>query len=486
MNAGGGLQVPQGIADRITTMGDDIAALAARQEELARMAGVGDNPIGRFEILQGYLGVAVVAFVITLFMTPLARRAAISLGVIDHPSSRKVHRIPIAYLGGVAVFLGILGGILYSYLAVPFEWLIDWHPSKWNEPGSSIGINDPGTPQLVRPSIVLGITVIMIVGLVDDVVGIMPRVKLGGQLFAAAALAYDDIGVKVAQGILSPTLGELLDNRTLSWLVEVPGTGMSLELDLIYWTGTAVIAIFVLGGCNASNLIDGLDGLLSGVTAIAGIGLLVICLGLAMVDDGPADAQRVVLCMALVGACLGFLPHNFNPASIFLGDCGSLLLGFCTIVIILMLGDSGTEAGRTYLVIAGLIIYGIPIIDTVLAIVRRKLAGKRMSDPDSDHLHHMLKRALGVKGAVLTLYGIGTGFALLGIALSLGRARVIYALALVFASYIAVYAIKIARRRHHEEQAMARAAKPGALGSVPVEAPSEAVSGGSTAASSGG
>ncbi len=453
MISGGGLKVPQGIADRISTFGDDIAALASRHQELEQLVGIASEKAGRFEILQGYLGVAVVAFVITLLTTPLARHMAITLGVIDHPSSRKVHRIPIAYLGGVAVFLGIMGGILYSYLAVPIEGLITWQkPTQWISP-------DTETPQLVRPSIVLGLTVIMIVGLIDDVVGIMPRVKLGGQLFAAAALAYDDIGVKVAQGILSPTIGELVGNRNLSWMFEIPGLGMPVELDLMYWTGTAVIAIFVLGGCNASNLVDGLDGLLTGVTAIAAMGLLFICLSLAMVDDGPRDAQRIILCLALVGACLGFLPHNFNPASIFLGDCGSLLLGFCTIVIILMLGDTSTDAGRTYLVIAGLIIYGIPIIDTVLAIVRRKLAHKKMSEPDSDHLHHMLKRALGVKGAVLTLYGIGVGFALLGVALSLGRARVVYALALVFASYIGVYAIKIARRRHLEEQALARTAR---------------------------
>jgi len=117
-------------------------------------------------------------------------------------------------------------------------------------------------------------------------------------------------------------------------------------------------------------------------------------------------------------------------------------------VMILSLGDTG----RTSLVAAGLIIYAVPIIDTMLAIVRRKLAGKRLSDPDADHLHHMLSRWAGVKGAVLVLYGIGAVFATLGVVLSLVRGRFVYALALVFASYIAVYAIKIARRKHLEEQ----------------------------------
>ncbi|KAA0213458.1 MAG: undecaprenyl/decaprenyl-phosphate alpha-N-acetylglucosaminyl 1-phosphate transferase [Leptolyngbya sp. PLA3] len=458
MISGTPLKVPQGVADRIGQLGDEIARLAEKQHELAGLA-MGTAPEhSRFDILQGYLGVAIAAFLITLVATPLARRAAIHLGIIDRPSERKVHRVPIAYLGGVAVFLGIMGGIIYSYLAVPVDGLIDWHNTAYV-------MKETGRPYLVPPSIVLGITVIMVVGLIDDMVGIMPRVKLGGQLFAAAALAYDDIGVKVAQGVLAPTLGELINNRDLLWVIDLPIVGLPVELDLIYWTGTAIIAIFVLGGCNAANLIDGLDGLLTGVTAIAAMGLLVIALSLALFDDGPRDAQRIVLGLSVVGACLGFLPHNFNPASIFLGDCGSLMLGFCTIVLILMLGDSGQATGRTYLVIAGLIIYAIPIIDTVLAIFRRKLAGKRLSEPDSDHLHHMLKRALGVKGAVLTLYGIGVGFALLGIALSLGRARWIYALALLFASYIAVYSIKIARRKYLEEQAALRAA------GVPASAP---------------
>jgi UDP-GlcNAc:undecaprenyl-phosphate GlcNAc-1-phosphate transferase len=295
--------------------------------------------------------------------------------------------------------------------------------------------------------------VIVLVGLIDDVSGISPRVKLGGQLFAAAALAVGDIGVKVAAGVLTPTLGRLLDKPDLVYTIDLPMTIPLLDtsvltLDVIYWTGTAVIAVFVLGACNAANFIDGLDGLLTGTTSIATIGFLVIALGLAVADDGPLDGPRVVICLAVLGACLGFLPHNFNPATIFLGDAGSLLLGYCAAVMILSLGDTG----KTSLVAAGLIIYAIPIIDTMLAIIRRKLAGKKMSDPDADHLHHMLKRWTSVKGAVLILYAMGITFATLGVVLSLVRARFVYALALLFASYIAVYAIKIARRQHFEEQ----------------------------------
>jgi len=243
----------------------------------------------------------------------------------------------------------------------------------------------------------------------------------------------------------------------------VPGfEGGALHFDLVYWVGTAIIGFFVLGACNATNLIDGLDGLLTGTTAISAAGLLIISLGLAAADDGVRDTQRLVLCMALLGACLGFLPHNFNPATIFLGDAGSLLLGYTTIVIILTLGATD----KTHLVMAGLIVFAVPLIDTCLAIVRRKMAGQSISSADSDHLHHMLKRALGVKGAVLVLYGMAASFAGLGVLVSMGRARVVYIIALMLASFIGVTAIKIARRKFIEQQAIdsdAKRATPGVL-----------------------
>jgi UDP-GlcNAc:undecaprenyl-phosphate GlcNAc-1-phosphate transferase len=256
----------------------------------------------------------------------------------------------------------------------------------------------------------------------------------------------------VAAGVIMPVtrafgLPTLNINGMESLGFVIPLGGVVVPVDIVYWAGAAVIAVFVLGACNASNLIDGLDGLLTGTTAITTAGLLIVALTLAVLDDGARDGQRIVLCMAVLGACLGFLPHNFNPATIFLGDCGSLLLGFCTIVIILTLGDTG----KTQLVLAGLIMYAVPIIDTVLAIVRRKLAGRSVSEADDQHLHHLLLRALGVRGAVLTLYGIAAAFTVLGVALSLSRARVVYALALIIAAYIGVSAIKIARRQQLEE-----------------------------------
>jgi UDP-GlcNAc:undecaprenyl-phosphate GlcNAc-1-phosphate transferase len=465
------------VANHVRELGHQISELATKQAELARIVRLGDAPeeASRLSIFHGYMWVMVVAFVVTLLATPIMRRFAVSHGVIDRPSDpRKIHRYPIAYLGGAAVFLGFLGAVFYSVLAAKFPGLIQFH--------RTVNVSADGFHFPVPFSVLGGATAIMLTGLIDDVLHISPRIKIAGQLFAAAWLAIDDVGVKVAQGLLEP-IGHALGLKALAFSIPLGVTvpffnWTEIPVDLIYWAGTGIIALFVLGGCNAANLIDGLDGLLSGVTAIANIGLLVIALTLAMNDDGPRDAQRIVICLATLGACLGFLPHNFNPASIFLGDCGSLLLGFLTVVTILTLGDTG----KTHLVFAGLIIYSIPILDTTLAIIRRKMAGKKMSDPDDQHLHHMLKRALGVKGAVLALYGIAGSFATLGVLMSVGRARVVYALTLLFASFIIVTAIKIARRKHIEEQAAAYDAKRAAGGpqlppSAPAPQPSPAPAG---------
>jgi UDP-GlcNAc:undecaprenyl-phosphate GlcNAc-1-phosphate transferase len=440
------------LTSQIRDLQSQVASLESSLADLAHAAGIAADAPSRLSIAQGYIWVVLVSFLVTLAATPLMRILAIKNGIVDRPSDpRKVHRIPVAYLGGMAVFLGILAGIFFSFLALRFPGLVDFHPTAHI-------VDDEFLPP-VPPSILIGLTVIMLVGLLDDVMGISPRVKLGGQLFAAAALALDNVGTRLAAGALLPIAEQLgvptstiNGVETIGFVIPLPFDvlgGNAIPVDMIYWIGTAIIAIAVLGMCNATNLLDGLDGLLSGTTAISAAGLLVMALGLALLDDGPRDGQRIILCMALLGACLGFLPHNFNPATIFLGDTGSLLLGYCACVIILTLGDTG----KTHLVAAGCVIFAVPLIDTSLAIVRRKLEGKSISSADSNHLHHMLKRALGVKGAVLVLYAMAASFATLGVAVSVFRARVIYVLAAVLAAFIGVTAIKIARRRFIEEQA---------------------------------
>jgi UDP-GlcNAc:undecaprenyl-phosphate GlcNAc-1-phosphate transferase len=162
-----------------------------------------------------------------------------------------------------------------------------------------------------------------------------------------------------------------------------------------------------------------------------------------------------------MGAVLGFLPWNFNPAVIFLGDCGSLLLGYLTVVVILMLG----EHGDTKLVLAGVIVFGLPIMDTALSIVRRKLAGIPLSTADANHIHHQMRRAVGgVKGAVFALYGISLAFAATGVTLAWlvlftrVRTQIVFAFAIVLFAFIGAVAFKAARR---QQFAMAKEAAPG-------------------------
>jgi UDP-GlcNAc:undecaprenyl-phosphate GlcNAc-1-phosphate transferase len=471
---------------------------------------LGSAAVGAIDLLNGYTHIFIIAFLVALLTTPIIRRIAIAGNVIDHPDmARKLHAFPVAYLGGMAVFLGLIAAIAVSY-TFPTGVTARYQP--------------------IPMAVVVGMAAITFTGLADDVWGWDPRLKVAGQLVAAAALAIEDVGVRVAEGLLAPLVGNA------DQVIMTLGSFDFIWGHVFYWVGTALIAVFVLGGCNAANLLDGLDGLLSGVVGIIALGLLVICLMMAIEENRSASEARVVadsvdavlddyqhdtgtspasihtlveteylasdptlppgfsltynaavgevylerqtltgariaLCIALFGAVLGFLPHNFNPATIFLGDCGSLLLGYMCVVIILMLGD----LGHTHLVFAGLIIFSVPIMDTTLAIIRRRLARQPMSVPDDQHIHHMLKDALGgVKRAVFALYGISILFALLGVTLAalwmqgIVRLRVIYAIAIVLFSFIGVLAVKAARNQQIRASMQRRRAG-GPVGSASTE-----------------
>ncbi len=379
-------------------------------------------------LLNAYVPIFAIAFLVSLLATPLVRRFAVSHGIVDRPDAvRKLHAFPIAYLGGIAIFAAVVAGVFTSYL-LSEPLVVRFEP--------------------VPIAVLVGVLAIAFTGLADDVWGFDPRLKIAGQLVAAAALAVQDVGVRVAEGLLAPLLGE-----ASVVLLDFGGVGLTNQ-DVFYWLGTAIVAIFVLGGCNAANFLDGLDGLLSGTVAIMALGFLAISITMA-VAGGATSAEdslagsRIVLSLALFGAVLGFLPYNFNPAVIFLGDCGSLLLGYLCAVLILMFGDEG----NTHLVLAGLIVFSVPIIDTALAILRRRLAGVSMAIADTNHIHHQLRRSLGgVKRAVFAIYGITAAFTAIGFTLAwmvletIVRFRVIYAAAAVLFGFIAAFAFKAARR----------------------------------------
>jgi len=203
--------------------------------------------------------------------------------------------------------------------------------------------------------------------------------------------------------------------------------------------GTIAVIVFC---CNATNLMDGLDGLCGGVTAIVATGFVILAAHLAMMGGGAstnADAIRVVLGLALLGGVLGFVPYNFNPASIFMGDTGSMFLGFACAVMILLLADAGSK----WFLASG-VMFALPVLDTTLAFARRYINRRPLFSADKFHFHHQLvSRGLTVKRAVFIAYLLSIIFVALGTAIVLMRTRYVVGVYLVVFAYIVVAAWKI-------------------------------------------
>jgi len=345
-------------------------------------------PIAWAELIQ-FWPVLACSFVASLLLTPVMRKLALANGIIDLPDAkRKAHAKPVAYLGGLAIFLGWFAGVgafifMLSMDDTAFRGLL-------GNNASSIAF------------VALGAAAIVITGLFDDVYGMSARVKIGGQLFAAAALAQ----TRVVEDLVE---------QCFQLINFVPPDAIMLII------GTALIALLVVGCCNALNLIDGLDGLASGVTAIAMAGMLAICMIVATRYQGDTALTSLLgipmlISLATIGAVIGFLPYNFNPASIFMGDTGSLLLGYLCVSTILLLGRIDNDTGLAPTVFtAAVICFALPLTDTALAIVRRRLQGKPILAPDAMHIHHMFRRSgLSVKQTALAMYAMALVFSTIG------------------------------------------------------------------------
>jgi len=273
-------------------------------------------------------------------------------------------------------------------------------------------------------------------------------------------------------GVLGPFLG-----APDEVLFTVAGAAVPAGV-LYYWIGTGFLGFVIIAGCNAANLVDGLDGLLTGSATIMSMGFLAMGLLVAstIVVENPSTSLvgvRVALALALLGTTLGFLPWNFNPAIIFLGDCGSLLIGYLCVTIVLLFGEDGPPS----LVVAGFIVFGLPITDTTLAIIRRKVAGVPMNTPDAQHIHHQVKRLFGsVRKAVFALYGITAAFTVIGVALTAvlllteTRVLVVYAVGAAFFGILVAVAVKIALIQRWIEQTLQDRREIGRTEAVPREA----------------
>ncbi|HEV2281583.1 MAG TPA: MraY family glycosyltransferase [bacterium] len=314
--------------------------------------------------ISPFLVAGAIGFVIAYLLTPAVGWLAKQLGVLDHPGGRHIHRVPVPRLGGLAIYLAFVAAVL---VGLPVE-----RPIHVAFESHRITIVIPYLPAIDRPivALLLGATLITLVGAFDDIRGTRPLVKLIGQIAAAAVLLPFGVGMDV----LTNPLG-----------------GMFFVGPL----GAIVTVVWIVALCNVMNLIDGVDGLASGIAAIAGTTLLV-----ASYHRG--DVGTAILAAALAGGALGFIPYNFNPARIFLGDTGSMLLGY----LLGALSVLGTYKSYTALsLLVALAALGVPVTDTAFAIARRWRNRRPIFEADTQHLHHrLMARGLTPRQTTAVLY----------------------------------------------------------------------------------
>lgn len=329
---------------------------------------------------MNYILTFILALISAVIITPLSMPIAEKFGAIDYPGRRRVHKKPIPRLGGLAIYVAF--------------WIAAAFTQKWDQ---------------TLWGLFLGSTLIFFVGVWDDIRGIRPLIKLFWQLAAAAILVF--FGFSMDQ-ISLPFLGT----------VNLGSLGVILAL---FW---------VVGLVNTVNISDGLDGLAAG-----------ICFGAALLLFWSANRINQVpaahLTLALAGAALGFLFYNFNPAHVFMGDSGSMFLGYIIGGISIMgLLKTATILGLVF----PLLVLGMPLTDLTFAIVRRKLRGHSIAMADRGHLHHrLLDAGLTQRQAVLLLYGMSACF---GIVAVLGATGYwIWAIALLTADFTLLLTILLRR-----------------------------------------
>ncbi len=314
------------------------------------------------------LVVFAVAFLVTVTLTPVVRTVAIRVGAVVKPDERRVHTKATATLGGGAMLAGFLAAMAVAWQSGRFDAVFE-------------GSTEP-------LGVVIAAVIIFLVGLIDDFREVSAPAKIAGMVLAGSILSVAGVSILFFRipfadlVVLSPDLSALL---TVLWVV---------------------------GMANAVNLIDGLDGLAAGLVAIAAGTFFLY--GERLSDVGVIEPGNLGPLVALItaGICLGFLPHNFHPARIFMGDGGALLLGLLMAASTISVGGSSSEpfSGQVYFFFAPLFIplfiLGVPILDTLFAIIRRATKRAGVASADKEHLHHRLMRlGHGQRRSVLILWG---------------------------------------------------------------------------------
>lgn len=294
-----------------------------------------------------YLAVFSVAFAVTVFVTPFVCKLARKWGAVDYPKSRGLNKEPVPLMGGLAIFIGFVAALAVALIFV----------------------DEFKTRQFV--GLVAGGFVIVFAGILDDIYELSPKVKLIFQLVAACAAVSTGTKIDVIMWPFWQILKPIAPIFTVVWII---------------------------GLVNAVNLIDGVDGLAAGVTSIAAICLTVLC-----VVSGSTQLA-VVLPAILAGACLGFLPRNFSPAELFMGDTGSMFLGYVLAV------SSCIGVYKSYAllsIVIAVLAMALPILDTMFAMIRRAVHHKPIMMADRGHLHHrLIDSGYSHKQAVVILYAL--------------------------------------------------------------------------------
>lgn len=320
-------------------------------------------------IYQGAI-VFFVAFLVTYLMVPVSKKIAVVIGAIDYPGDRRMNDKPIPRCGGIALYLGILSACFVMYLGVRFfGWeAVDLYVLK----------------DINYLLLMIGVTVMFTVGLIDDITQLSPPVKLLGQIASAI--------IVVLAGISIGTVRSIID-------------GAYVDLG---WFDYVLTVVYLVAFVNIINLIDGLDGLAAGIVAISSASLLYL---VAM----RGSFTLTMICIAVIAICLAFLRFNFAPASVFMGDSGALMLG----LILGIISISGIVRTQSLVVLlVPIVIAGIPVLDTLSAIIRRLRGHKAVQESDMDHIHHRLMKAgFGQRKSVLILYACSACLAFVGILL---------------------------------------------------------------------
>ena len=335
------------------------------------------------------IGALAVALVIALAVTPLVKGFAVKIGAIDVPrDNRRVHKEPIPRLGGLAIFIAfVFSVVIFAEIDIEIQ------------------------------GVLLGSLLIVLVGVVDDIIPLKASHKFLAQIVAAAIPVFHGITI------------DLVSNPNVFGYSEYLPLGMLTIPITIFW---------IVGITNAVNLIDGLDGLAVGVSTISSLTMLLVALLVT------ADLNVALVLAALAGACLGFMPYNLNPAKIFMGDTGALLLGY------LLATMSILGLFKFYAIISFAVPFmalALPILDTLFAIVRRLLKGQSPMAPDRGHFHHrLLDFGFTQKQAVFIIYLISGFLGMIAVTMtSSGQVRMVFAFltfAIVAATVLIVFGTK--------------------------------------------